>query len=108
MVSNLFANSNGTQRAGILNQLLPSVGPGLLSAIPGLAGMFPSTQSVTPEQAEQVDPAAVQQLAEHAEQKNPSIVDQVSHFYAQHPDVVKALGGAALAVMIQRIARRER
>jgi hypothetical protein len=65
-------------------------------------------QQITPERAELVPPDAVQQMAANAERKNPSIVDQVSQFYAQHPDVVKALGGAALAIMIQRIARRER
>jgi hypothetical protein len=40
-----------------------------------------------------------------SERSNPSIVDEVSGLYAQHPDVVKALGGLALSIAIQKIAR---
>ena len=108
MASKLFAQSNPQQRAGLLNQLLGSMGPGALSGIGGLgslAGLLGGGQ-VTPEQASQVQPQQVQQLAAHAEQKNPSVVDGVSRFYSQHPDVVKALGGMALAIAIQHIARR--
>jgi hypothetical protein len=108
MISNLFRNSGSEQKAGILNQLLGASGAGILSQIPGLSGLLQPGQQVTPERAELIPPDAVQQMAANAEKKNPSIVDQVSQFYAQHPDVVKALGGAALAIMIQRIARQER
>jgi len=109
MVSRLFSQSNDQQRAGLLNRLVASVGSGALSQIGGLgslAGLLGGGQ-VTPEQASQVSPEAVQKLATHAEQKNPSIVDEVSGFYSQHPNVVKALGGLALAVAIQHIARSE-
>ncbi len=109
MASKLFAQSNPQQRAGLLNQLLGSIGPGALSGIGGLgslAGLLGGGGQVTPEQANQVQPEQVQQLAAHAEQKNPSVVDGVSKFYSQHPDVVKALGGMALAIAIQHIARR--
>jgi hypothetical protein len=97
MVANLFGHSDPNQRAGLLNRLLGALGPG---AIPGLGG------NVTPQQAQQVSPQQVQQAAAQAEQRNPSIVDDVSHFYAAHPDVVKALGGLALSIAIQHIARR--
>lgn len=98
MVANLFGHSDPNQRAGLLNRLLGTLGPG---AIPGLGG-----GNVTPQQAQQVSPQQVQQAAAQAEQRNPSIVDDVSHFYAAHPDVVKALGGLALSIAIQHIARR--
>jgi len=107
MVSQLFNQSDNQQRAGLLNRLLASAGPGMLSQIGGLAGLAGGGQ-VTPQQAGQISPNDVQVLATHAEQKNPSIVDQISGFYAQHPDVVKALGGLAMAIAIQHIARRER
>src|SRR5512141_436861 len=35
MVAQLFGNSNPQQRAGLLNELLRSVGPGLLSGVAG-------------------------------------------------------------------------
>lgn len=58
MISSLFSNSNGTQRAGILNQLLGAVGPDMLAsgAFGGLAGFLRSGNSVTPEQANQIQP----------------------------------------------------
>jgi hypothetical protein len=48
----------------------------------------------------------VQQIAAHAEKQNPSIVDDVSNFYAQHPQIMKAAGGAALAIALQHMQRR--
>lgn len=101
MLANLFGHSDPNQRAGLLNRLLASVGPGALSALPGLGSL-----SVTPEQAGQVSPDQVQQIAAHAERQNPSVVDEVSRFYAQHPDVMKAVGGLALTVALQHILKR--
>jgi hypothetical protein len=108
MLSNLFSQSDPSQRAGLLNRLLGSLGPGATSALPGLGGlssMF-SGGNVTPEQASQVSPSQVQQIAAHAEKQNPSIVDEVSSFYAQHPQVMKAAGGLALSIALQHMLRR--
>jgi len=109
MIISLFSNSNGQQRAGILNQLLGSVGPGMLSsgAFGGLAALLNGRNSITPEQATQVQPQVVQQLAEHAEKQNPSIVDQASQFYAQHPTLVQGLGAGALALIMSHLSRRQ-
>ena len=108
MLANLFSQSNPDQRAGLLGRLLGSIGPGTISSIPGLGGLSSllGGGAVTPEQATQVSPQQVQQLAEHAEKQNPSIVDQVSSFYAQHPQVVKAVGGLALSIALQHMLRR--
>ena len=105
MVSNLFRQSNPTQQAGLLNQLIGTLGPAALASIPALGGVAGGA-SVTPETARQVSADQVRQMANSAQRANPSIVEQVSGFYAQHPDVVKALGGAAVAIAIQHIARR--
>ena len=108
MLVSLFSNSNGPQKAGILNQLLSAVGPGLLSseALGGLAGLLRGGNTVTPEQANQVSPQAVTQLAQHAEKQNPSIVDQASQFYAQHPTLVQALGAGSLALIMSHLSRK--
>jgi hypothetical protein len=45
-------------------------------------------------------------MAAQAERRNPSVVDEVSGFYAQHPQAVKALGGLALTVALQHILKR--
>jgi hypothetical protein len=108
MVSNLFSQSDPNQRAGLLNRLLSSVGPGALAGVPGLSGLSSifHGESVTPEQAGQVSPGQVQQMAAHAERQNPSVVDQVSSFYAQHPQVMKAAGGLALTIALQHMLNR--
>ena len=107
MVSNLFSHADPNQRAGLLSHLLGSAGPGA-SAIPGLAGLsgLLGSRQVTPEQAAQVQPAQVRELAAHAERNNPSVVDQVSGFFSEHPTALKALGGLALSIAIQHMVRR--
>jgi len=108
MLANLFTHSDPNQRAGLLNRLLESAGPGLLAALPGLGGLSSllGAGRVTPEQASQISPNQVEQMAEHAEKQNPSIVDHVSDFYAQHPDIVKAVGGLALTIALQHMLKR--
>jgi ABC-type cobalamin transport system ATPase subunit len=105
MVASLFRQSNPDQRAGLLNHLIGSIGPAALASVPGLKEVS-GGQSVTSQDASQISAEQVQQAAAHAQRQNPSIVDQVSGFYAQHPDVVKALGGAAISIAIQHIVRR--
>jgi hypothetical protein len=63
---------------------------------------------VTPEQASQISPDEVRELAEKAEQQNPSIVDRMGDFYAQNPTLVKAIGGAALAIALGHMAQNMR
>lgn len=106
MVSNLFAHSDSNQRAGLLQRLLSGIGPGAVAGLPGLAGLLGGGGQVTPQVANQVSPDQVQQLASQAEKQNPSVVDQVSSFYSQHPQVVKALGGLALTIALQHILQR--
>jgi hypothetical protein len=108
MLSNLFSQSNAQQRAGILNQLLGAVGPSLASGGLGasLANLLKGGTQVTPQQAEQVQPEAVQQLAAHAEKNNPSIIDEASNFYAQHPKLVQGLGAGALALIMSHMSKK--
>ena len=110
MIGNLFGQSNGQQRAGILNTLISTLGPTIAAqlfarkGLSGLAGLLGGGQTeVTPEQAEQVSPEAVQDIAAQAEQHDPSIIEMASNFYAEHPTLVKSLGGAALAIALAKI-----
>ncbi len=114
MVSELFGRSNPQQRAGVLNQLLSSLGPGVLAGLGGgaLAKMLgqgnAGNPQVTPTQATQITPEQVEQVATHAEQHDPSVVDRIGGFYSAHPDLVKTLGSAALAIALASIAGRMR
>ena len=111
MVGNLFGQSNPDQKAGLLNQILASLGPGAAQALAtsgglaGLAGML-SGGSVTPQQAQQVSPQAVEVLAQQAAKKDPTIMDQAASFYAQHPTLVKAIGAGALALLMSKMSKR--
>ena len=82
LVSSLFSQSSGEQKAGILNHLLASAGPQVLAQLGGggaLAQLLQAgAQQITPDQAQAVSPDVVQQLATHAEKNDPSIVDKAS------------------------------
>lgn len=73
----------------------------------GNAGMQQVPQ-LSPQDAERLSPEEVQELAARAEQEHPGIVDQMSRYYAQNPQLFKALGGAALAIALGQIAQRRR
>ena len=108
MLSTLFNNSDPNQRAGVLNQLVSSIGPETLAALPGMASLSSLLHSanITPDQANQVSQGQVQRMAAHAERLNPSVVDKVSNFYAEHPQAMKAAGGLALTIALQHILKR--
>jgi hypothetical protein len=112
MLSTLFNNSSGDQKAGMINQLLSSINPATLTQIlsgAGLAGLVGagSTQ-LTPDQAQKLSPDVVQELATHAQKSNPSVVDSVSTFYAQHSTLIKTLGGTALTIALAKVAERQK
>jgi hypothetical protein len=110
MVGQLFNQANPQQQAGMLNQLLSGLGPTALAALTqsgalgGLAGQLGGGNVISPQQATQVSPDQVQEIAAHAEKHNPGVVDQMSDFYAQHSGLVKTLGGAALTIALAKIA----
>jgi hypothetical protein len=112
MLSTLFNNSTGEQKAGLINQIMSSVSPGTLTSLlsgAGLAGILgKGATQLTPEQAQNISPEAVQQLATQAHSANPSLVDSVSTFYAQHSTLVKTLGGTALTIALAKVAERQR
>ncbi len=112
LVSQLFSNSNGNQRANLLNTLLASgAGAGLLGQLAKAAGVsLPSTggAQISPEDASKISPEMVQQAAAHAEQHDPSIIDRVSEIYAQHPTLIKTLGVAAMGMAMSHMANRNR
>jgi hypothetical protein len=112
MLSTLFNNSSGDQKAGMINRLLSSINPATLTQIlsgAGLAGLVGagSTQ-LTPDQAQKLSPDVVQELATHAQKSNPSVVDSVSTFYAQHSTLIKTLGGTALTIALAKVAERQK
>jgi hypothetical protein len=118
MAGQLFGQANPNQQAGMLNQLLASMGPSVLSSLLGGAGgtalasaLAPAVAGggapapLTPDQAARLTPDQVQQIATHAQQNSPGIVEEMSGFYAQHPGLVKTLGSAALSIALAKMAQ---
>jgi hypothetical protein len=127
MAGQLFGQANSNQQAGMLNQLIAGMGPGVLAsllnqggsgggALGGLGGLLgqltgggaQTPAAITPAQASQITPDQVQVLANHAQQANPSIIDKMSGFYAEHPGLVKTLGTAALGIALSHMAQNSR
>lgn len=117
MVGSLFGGSDPQQRAGLLTQLIRAAGPALMSGlgggalgriVQGMQGGRDAAQptAVTPGDAAEVTPDQLQEIAAGAEKADPSIFDKVGAYYAQHPEVVKVLGGAALAIALGQMATR--
>ena len=127
MASQLFGRASGPQRAGMLNALLAAVGPMVLQQIlarrqqrgPAAGGtqggglgdvlgniLRGGQPKVTPEAAEQVTPQEVEEIAREAEKKDPSVIERISDVYAQQPELLKVIGGAALAIALGRMAQK--
>jgi hypothetical protein len=105
-VGQLFGRSSPAQQAGVLNQILATLGPAAASALAGgvLGRMLqPGQTQVTPDQASQLSPAQVTEIATHAEQQHAGVIDEVSRFYAQHSGLIKTLGGAAIAIALAKM-----
>jgi len=113
MVSGLFGQSNPEQKAGLLNQVLGALPPGTASQVLSSLGLgslagAAASGNLTPQQAQQVPPEAVQSIAQQAAKKDPTIVDKAAGFYAQHPTLVKAIGAGALALLMSKISAARR
>ena len=111
MVGSLFGNADPQQKAGMLGQLMNGLNPAVLASIAGglgglLGGNHGAAPGITQDQASQLTPDQVTKIAAEAEQHNPGIVDKMSSFYANHPDLVKTIGSAALAIALAKIAQR--
>jgi hypothetical protein len=122
MASQMFGRAGGGQRATILNTLLATVGPMVLQQIlarrqrgaassPGGGALGDilrggSAPKVTPEAAEQLSPEEVEEIAREAEKRDPSVIDRISDLYAQQPQLLKVLGGAALAIALGKMAQK--
>ena len=136
MVGQMFGGSNAAQRSGLLNVLIGALGPAVLGKLGGMlgggggaggmaggggggggilgsilggltgSGGGSAATQISPADAERISPTQIREMAEEAEKSDPGILDRVGGFYAQHPELVKMLGGAALAIALGRMANR--
>jgi len=110
LVGQLFAKSDGNQQACVLDQLLAVAGPTLLSEAAGgaLSSLLPAGASqINAEQAAQLSPEQVQETGAHSERAHPGVVGQLGHFYAEHPTLIKTLGGAAMTIALAKMKEHQ-
>ncbi|WP_338415720.1 hypothetical protein [uncultured Sphaerotilus sp.] len=106
MVGQLFGGSSGSQQAGMLNQILATLGPAAAAALAGGAlgrVLGPGNTQITPAQASQLSPQETEAIVAQANQVEPGIADKLANFYAEHPGLVKTLGGLAMAVALSKM-----
>jgi hypothetical protein len=112
IVSQLFGGGSPQLRAGLIGQLVRTLGPAVLAKLgSGAFGRFAQSggsleSQVRPEDVRDLSPEQVREIAEEAEKKDPGVLDRVGSMAAQHPQALKILGGAALAIALGRIAGR--
>ena len=113
-IGNLFGQSNPQQKAGVLNEIMQSMGGPALGAGGGIlarilgTGAQASSSSITPAQAAQISASDVSTIATNAQQHDDSLVDRLGAFYAQHPTLVKSLGIAALGAVMTHMSSLQR
>jgi hypothetical protein len=111
MVSQLFGRSSANQQAGLLNQILGSLGPLAAGALAnGALGRIlrPGQTRVTAEDAAKVSPSDVTEIVNHAEKQNPGVADDLGRFYAEHSGLIKTLGSAALLAVLAQMRHKAR
>lgn len=129
MMGQLFGQANGQQRTGMMNQLMGALGPAIIGSMMsrglgggqssgmgsggGLGSLLGSMLGQQQPQLRQEDvdrmtPEDFREVAQHAERENPGIMEHMSRFYSQNPELVKGLGGAALAIALGKMAQRNR
>lgn len=112
MLSQVFSQAGGDQKAGIINALIAAAGPALLQQLLGgggmgnLADLLGGGGHVTPEQAQMIPPQAIESMAQQAEQSNPSVIDAVSGFLGGQPGTVRnAFGPDILSSVLSHLGR---
>lgn len=114
MLSQLFGRSPSNQKTNVLNTLISTLGPALVSQLLAKHGANQAAQElqaggtrISPEVVEQIPANSIEEVAAEAEKRDPSIVDRVSKFYAEQPALIKTLGGLALTVAMAKVAQRQ-
>ena len=112
MLSQLFGQSGGGHRAGVVNALITALGPVVASRVLAARNATAAKQveagrPLSPDVAAQIHPEDVQSMAAEAERTDPSVIDRLARIYADQPALIKGLGGAALVVAMAKIAQSQ-
>jgi hypothetical protein len=114
VISSMLSRGKGGGGMGGLGGLLGGGGMGGggggmgggLAAILGQLASGGRQPQLTQDEVSRLRPEEIEELAQHAERENPGVIDQMGRFFAQNPNLVKGLGGAALAIALGKMAQR--
>lgn len=101
----LGGGGGGGGIGGMLGGLL---GGGGSSALAGLLGGGGGGGQISADMADKIPTDVVEQMAQHAAEHDPSVMDKLSAIYAEHPTLIKTLGGAALTIALSKIANSQK
>lgn len=115
MIGQLYERSDDDTRAGLLNEILGSLGGGALAGTAGggaLGGLLQrlgqGNRRISAQETRDFAPRDIEVAAAQAAQQNPNVIQKISRFYARHPQLVQTLGQAALGILMSGMARRRR
>ena len=103
LVKQLYENSNDDQKHAMVKHVVDLLGPqasDIASKSLGIALPSDSTE-LSPDQVAGLTPEQVQSFIALAHQQAPQLTDHLSSFYSQHADLIKSVGGVALAFINQ-------
>jgi hypothetical protein len=119
MVGQLYERSDDDMRAGLMNEIVNSLGGGQALATGAAGGLFGGVlgdlirrrqgrEAITARDMHNVPAREIERAAAAAKGQNPNIVQTISRFYARHPRLVQGLGQAAISILMSGMARRRR
>jgi hypothetical protein len=110
MVGHLYERSDPATRAGLLNEILGSIGSGTLAggALGGLLRRLGQGTTISPQDARDIPVQDVEAATAEAARRNPGVIESIGRYYARHPQLVQTLGQAALSILMAGMARRRR
>jgi hypothetical protein len=110
MVGHLYERSDPATRAGLLNEILGSIGTGTVAggALGALLRRLGPRQGISPQDVRDIPARDVEAATAEAARRNPSVIETIGRYYSRHPQLVQTLGQAALSILMAGIARRRR
>ena len=114
MLGQLFEESDDDQRAEVVNRIGESLGPAALGGLASgpLADVIrravQNRRAVSARDMHNIPAREIEKVAADAARADPGIMQRVSRFYARHPQLVRTLGQAALAIAMSRMGARRR
>jgi hypothetical protein len=99
LVKQLYENSSDEQKQGMLQHVNDLLGPQASEIASKSLGIKPSEESneLSNAQIATLTPDQIQTFITLAHQHAPELTGHLGGFYAQHADLLNAVGGAALA-----------